>query len=473
MHAAKTLLALLALASAALCAHPARALDEWTFMVYMDGDNNLESAAISDFMELAAVGSSASVNVVMLFDRIPGESSSYGNWTDTRMGRVDRFDEPNASWGASMGELNMGNPLTVRQFVDFSMMMYPAERYAFVFWNHGSGWRTLALGGEEPDLPMKSVCADDTDDDRLDMSEVREALAAIETDHGEIDLVGFDACIMGMVEVAYEIREHAGVMVGSEMLVPNSGWPYTTIMQDLVATPTMSAATLGGVIVDRYCENYGSYVMSSVSLHSAAMGAFKDKVNHFARTLRHDWNVRRGACAAAAQDLLVTVRDAVLDDYPLNTSTHGLAVYFPEAAGDMSPDYTNSVIQFTVDTEWDEFLVDFHATMGGTWVAAARDQTQEFDIHSGNPPWDGHHVDLWDFCEEIIERANDTLWVDFSYAGYENGGYWTPYSTVAEAVTAAAAGNTICIKGGTSAETPTITKAVYLEAAGGKVTIGH
>ena len=55
---------------------------DWTFMVYLDADNNLESAGIDDFLEMASVGSDGNVNIVVQFDRIPGYDRSYGNWTN-------------------------------------------------------------------------------------------------------------------------------------------------------------------------------------------------------------------------------------------------------------------------------------------------------------------------------------------------------------------------------------------------------
>ena len=54
---------------------------EWTFMIYLDGDNNLEEAGIDDFLEIASVGSDSNINIVVQFDRIGGYDTSYGNWT--------------------------------------------------------------------------------------------------------------------------------------------------------------------------------------------------------------------------------------------------------------------------------------------------------------------------------------------------------------------------------------------------------
>ena len=38
---------------------------EWVFMVYMAADNNLEQAAIEDFLELSEVGSNDTVAIIV------------------------------------------------------------------------------------------------------------------------------------------------------------------------------------------------------------------------------------------------------------------------------------------------------------------------------------------------------------------------------------------------------------------------
>jgi hypothetical protein len=70
--------------------------------------------------------------------------------------------------------------------------------------------------------------------------------------------VGMDACLMSMIEVAYQICDTAMVMVGSEEVEPGEGWPYETILKTLVANPGMSAAALGKTVVDRYLASYGA-----------------------------------------------------------------------------------------------------------------------------------------------------------------------------------------------------------------------
>jgi len=57
---------------------------EWTIMVHMNGDNDLESAGINDFLEMASIGSTDEVNIVVQFDRISGFSEDYDNWNTTK-----------------------------------------------------------------------------------------------------------------------------------------------------------------------------------------------------------------------------------------------------------------------------------------------------------------------------------------------------------------------------------------------------
>lgn len=443
---------------------------EWTFLVYMDGDNNLESAAIDDFLEMAPWGSDANVIIAVLFDRAPGYDGRYDDWTDTRRGVINIGDVPDAAWGVSLGELNMGDPQTLIDFVEWGMQLWPAANYAVVLWDHGSGWQKILAGDS---LVFKSVCVDDTDNDRLFMREVRNALTTIETDEQEPDLVGFDACLMAMVEVAYEIRQNTSVMVGSEKTVPNDGWPYNTILQDLVGYPTMSAAHLGIAIVDRYYESYGnSQILSAVNL--PAMGTLAAGIDVFAQTLRDNWNSDAGACVEAACGVMTALDAAVIseehgDEWP---GSHGLAIYFPEVVGDFNAGYNSATILLPADTRWDEFLQDFYSFMAGSWIADARGECQEYDVN-GDDPGGLWHIDLYDFCLKLIDNASGILWVDFSYSGTELGTYDMPYNTLAEAVTAAGANATICIKAGSSAEILTVIKGVVLRACGGAAIVGQ
>jgi len=368
------------------------AFGDWTFMVYVDGDNNLEDAAITDFLEMSSVGSDADVNIVVQFDRISGYDTSYDDWTDTRRGIVMPGDVPNTSWGVSIGEANMGDPATLINFAVWAITTYPADHYALVLWDHGGGWRERV--SKEP--PIKAVCWDDTNaGDCLYMKEVKNALSSIESSAAQPDLVGFDACLMGMVEVAYEIREHGLVMVGSEETVPWDGWPYDTLLADLASDPSMTAGDLGTVIVDRYYQCYPFDHFTNAAIDLTLMDSLAAEISSFAQTMIDYWDIDEDAVKSAAQSVMTEIEAAVIHEQHGSwwPGSHGLAIYFPETAGSFDPDYNGSVIDFPAATEWDEFLAEFYASMSGSWVDFVRGGVQDYDSPE--------HVDLYDLCERL------------------------------------------------------------------------
>jgi len=375
----------------------------WTFMVYLDGDNNLEGAGINDFLEMASVGSNAQINIVIQFDRIDGYNTSYGNWTTTKRFYITSGMTPTADNALEdLGELNHGDPQTLIDFIDWAKADYAAEKYALILWNHGGGWRESKEKEEQAKLEGKdrpyyrAVCWDDTDEgDTLYMDEVQGALDVTGSNH----LIGFDACLMGMVEVAYEIKDYGEVMVGSEESEPGDGWPYDTILQDLVNNPSWSSSELGQAIVNRYYESYGEDETQSV-IDLTAMDSLAGSISSFAQSLMDNWNTDVSAVKNSASEVITEIENAVIheqhgSDWP---GANGLAVYFPLTSGDFDSDY-ESVIDFADDTQWEEFLQEFYNFMAGSWIFQRRSITQQF----GFP----EHVDLYHFCELLNTETED------------------------------------------------------------------
>lgn len=356
----------------------------WTFLVYMDGDNDLEGEAIADFLEMARIGSTKDVRIVVQLDRVKGYNYDYDNWTNTRRGIVLHGSFPRATWGTDIGEKNMGDVETLREFVSWGKANYPADHTALVLWNHGDGWRS-----QTPRAQKRAICTDQTsNNDSLTMAEVRQALESA----GPVDLIGFDACLMGMAEVAYELREQGSVMVGSEELEPAEGWPYNTILYDLVTSPTLTAAQFAGRIVDRYCASYeDSYTLSSVDLKQ--MDPLAGSISNLAQTLiQTAGDSDQTPAQTAAKEVMAQLDSAVLyERHATNRmGAHGLAVYFPEE--DMDSNYPN-VLQFTAATQWDEFL-NAYETSASANTQQARHYAQAF----GN----ADSFDLYDFCDKLV-----------------------------------------------------------------------
>jgi len=229
---------------------------KWTFMVYLDSDNNLESAGIEDLNEMEEAGSTEEVNIVALMDRAEGYDTSNGDWEDWRYFYVDK--DPNGSndeiISTEIGypllepgeEPNMGDPQTLVDFVTWSMNNYPAEHYLLSLWDHGGG--------------IRGVCWDDStpDHDNLDLIDLKTAFTNISNATGDtIDIIGFDACLMGGASIHYQMNQFCDIVVASEATESNDGWPYELLLMDVVEDPSLTPEVVARNLVEHYVDSYG------------------------------------------------------------------------------------------------------------------------------------------------------------------------------------------------------------------------
>jgi hypothetical protein len=264
----------------------------WTVMVYMDGDNNLEEDALMDFMEMARVGSTDEVNIIVQLDRIgkyvTEADERFPFWTETLRFRIREGMKPSRDHAISnIGEANMGSGKTLENFVSWATTTFPADHYALIIWDHGQGWRRVFAPTDEvrsiisktgqdiltqPQIgtmtvafpfktpigsPYRTISYDETDKDKLYTREIQTSLLQV-LKNRKLDLIAFDACLMGMVEVAYAMRGVAETSVGSEELVPGTGFQYNDWLSRLKQNPLMDGHALGDLLVDSYQRRYGT-----------------------------------------------------------------------------------------------------------------------------------------------------------------------------------------------------------------------
>ena len=204
----------------------------WTFMVYLDADNNLDAYASYSLGMMQQVGSTQNVNVVALWD---------GYYTPACMYKVvkDGLEEVRG-FALNGQEVNMGDSRTLKAFVDYSVKKFQAEHCVLVLWDHGND--------------VSGICWDEHPDDHLTHAEVALALSG-----HHIDLLVTDACLMSMVEVAYEYNQYSldtDYLVGSENYVPVAGYPYNTILDNLNRNPSISELEAVQMITACFAEFY-------------------------------------------------------------------------------------------------------------------------------------------------------------------------------------------------------------------------
>jgi len=210
---------------------------KWTFMVYMDADNNLYPWAYQNLDLMDNVGSTDDVNIVVLWDDYYAPAYLY----KVVLGNIELIEE----FPLNGEEVNMGDPGTLEAFVDFVTVTFTADHYFLDLWDHGSSF----LGGcvdEHIDVPGAR--------DRLYNDEVAMAL-----DGHHIDIVAWDACLMAMMEVAYEyvaLGVDADYLVACENYVPLYGYPYDVILDALVEEPEMLELEFAITVASEYAEYY-------------------------------------------------------------------------------------------------------------------------------------------------------------------------------------------------------------------------
>ena len=212
-----------------------------TLMVYLCGSNleNDYGAASSDITEM--IGAKADRNVTVLL--MAGGSKSW------RLGyEKDKCTlvEVSARGQRKVYEteaMNMGEAETLTLLLDYGREKYPAEDYALILWDHGGG-------------PVEGVCWDELYSmDHLSLGELTAGLDAAHLEK-KLKWIGFDACLMGSLEVASALEPYADYMIASQETEPAFGWNYS-FLNGIEEDET--GADTGRRIVDAYFDGQEAY----------------------------------------------------------------------------------------------------------------------------------------------------------------------------------------------------------------------
>ena len=163
----------------------------------------------------------------------------------------------------------------LREALEFA----PAEKYALIIGSHGLGWvpkapsttQSLALrrlGLSHENLWKRNENAEmtrhlgDKAPTRYDVSEIA---TAIEANNVKFDYILFDACLMGNVESAYELRNSTKYIIGSPCEVMGYGFPYAKIVK------YMFTENGNSYDLDKMCSEYVRYYKTEATTPSACV----------------------------------------------------------------------------------------------------------------------------------------------------------------------------------------------------------
>lgn len=233
---------------------------DWSVFVYLVADNDLAQWADSDLVELQEVGSSDEVAIVAQVDKPAiGARRVY-----VLQGTVQ--EEQN------LGVIDMCDWSTLADFLEWGIRNYPAKKYCVILWDHGTGWTMM---------PQGTFGYDGSSGNRMSIAngDLRKAISTACNYTGEtIDLVAFDACLMQQIEIAYELRDLAHIMIGPQSVCPVAGFRYDMVLDSLLHQTTMSATRLAEIMVRTTIVHYTN--IQPVAYSAVSISALKPLANN-------------------------------------------------------------------------------------------------------------------------------------------------------------------------------------------------
>ncbi|HEU0252910.1 MAG TPA: clostripain-related cysteine peptidase, partial [Pyrinomonadaceae bacterium] len=291
-------------------------MKEWTIMIYMAGDNNLavDMAYAMEQIKGIADNAAESPNLFVYYDgNSPAIPTLYCDFSDPGKPRYVRsYKVPNKLFSApKKPNENAADRRSILNFVNWCVNTVeveqdgeitfgrPAEKYALIFSGHSLGFQDIGLFKDESTgKTMKmfdfygvlqrlvSPKADlITWADQMGWDGEMREVETTELLGKKLEILGFDSCVMGMLEVGYQFELVAKTLIASEGSVPSAGWTYAKILGCLGREDTRGLDTknVAELFVKKFIRSQDAYTVGGVSVDMAAwdLEMFFDLANTF------------------------------------------------------------------------------------------------------------------------------------------------------------------------------------------------
>ncbi len=209
---------------------------KWTIAMYWASDNNLDEYT-DYFVQLWIdyLTNREDVALCVFIDRLT-MPANLSTLTETGWVEIRSYEEINSS-----------SPDTLSSFIQYALTepTLSADNFMLMIQNHGNGYLGLCSDEGLPDseLPKVWMSIDDLG---------RGINDAIGKTGESIDIISLDACTLGIVEVAYELRGTASYMVASQLGVPFDGQNYIDMLSGLSLNPDIKPLDFACKLVDDY-----------------------------------------------------------------------------------------------------------------------------------------------------------------------------------------------------------------------------
>lgn len=248
--------------------------DAHTILIYMCG-SDLESGnqfGTKDINEILKTKASLPDNVNIVMET--GGSNSNSNYFSTTNMYRWHLEKTGFVKDSTFANQNMSDSSTLQEFLVYGLTNYPADKTGLILWDHGG-----AMGG---------VCCDELNKvngymESLTAAEVKTAVSGALSDchmsGQKLEWIGYDACLMGVADVASVNSDYFNYMVGSEELEGGPGWNYDGWLPTLYESPS-NTTTILDTICSSFIEDPESDVESTLAAYDLSkMSAFTSAFN--------------------------------------------------------------------------------------------------------------------------------------------------------------------------------------------------
>lgn len=361
---------------------PASEPKDWTVLTYMEGRHRLAHSTDLALNKLEKVGTTDKVNLVVQATQVPTwQELTLPNMQSlpTRRYVVTKDDDTNQVSSPVVQEFPEQvrlNEDSLADFVKWGMEKFPARHTMLVIKKHGAGFAKISNG----------------DDDFAPLS-AREVAGALAKAGKKVDVVAFDSCSMQQLEVAYQLRNGAEVMAGSQEDIKAVAYPYDVLAERLNARPQATAREAGKLVVDVH--------RGQPSIHGAAdltkLGGLQETMKTFVEAVKAE---------KVAPELLYTRMASVA---PIERKSLGISFDFRDLGTFLTDVGGDERFPQSVRDAANEARISLDGSLVAQYASPARQELKSPTGLSTYMPWKAPSDKLHDAYGQL-DWARDSGW---------------------------------------------------------------
>jgi hypothetical protein len=240
-------------------------LAQWTVMIYINlGDGHASDRSPEDLADedkgvdedviklLEKTGSTDQMNIIV--------ERQYLKDKYTIRTLIDKSNNPDKVTSPAiqnLGFVDMGNYLTLQDFITWGIKSYPAQHYMVIVNVHGDGWYDARKMPAAHSYSRFTMSKDNYKDSAITSPQLGKVMrhAAGLIGH-KLDLLALDSCYMLDMETVTELADSTHLVIGSEDKVNLEAWPYQRMFEQIAAMPAMTPEQITKVVMNDIADLY-------------------------------------------------------------------------------------------------------------------------------------------------------------------------------------------------------------------------